>query len=88
MPEGVQRDICVVAVTVSTVLFAILADARASSRCHRGYGSIRADNNRAAVGMLLSMTAYADVVVPGGGKSLVERVQQEARVPVFSHLMV
>ena len=42
--------------------------------------------DRAAVGMLLSMTAYVDVVVPRGGKSLVERVQQEARVPVFSHL--
>jgi len=42
--------------------------------------------DRAAVGMLLTMTAYVDVVVPRGGKSLVERVQQEARVPVFSHL--
>ena len=42
--------------------------------------------DRAAVGMLLSMTSYVDVVVPRGGKSLVERVQHEARVPVFSHL--
>jgi len=43
--------------------------------------------DRAAVGYLLSsMTEYIDVVVPRGGKSLVERVQQEARVPVIGHL--
>ncbi len=43
--------------------------------------------DRAAVGyMLSSMTDYLDVVVPRGGKSLVARVQQEARVPVIGHL--
>jgi glutamate-5-semialdehyde dehydrogenase len=43
--------------------------------------------DRAAVGYLLSsMTETIDVVVPRGGKSLVARVQQEARVPVIGHL--
>ncbi len=43
--------------------------------------------DRAAVGYLLSsMTEYIDVVVPRGGKSLVARVQSEARVPVIGHL--
>lgn len=43
--------------------------------------------DRAAVGYLLSsMAQYVDVVVPRGGRSLVERVQQEARVPVIGHL--
>jgi len=43
--------------------------------------------DRAAVGhMLAGMTDYIDVVVPRGGKSLVERVQREARVPVIGHL--
>jgi len=43
--------------------------------------------DRAAVGYLLgSMTDYVDVIVPRGGKSLVARVQQEARVPVIGHL--
>jgi len=43
--------------------------------------------DRAAVGhMLSSMTDYLDVVVPRGGKSLVARVQAEARVPVIGHL--
>jgi len=43
--------------------------------------------DRAAVGyMLAGMADYLDVVVPRGGKSLVARVQQEARVPVIGHL--
>ena len=43
--------------------------------------------DRAAVGYLLSsMSEYLDVVVPRGGKSLIKRVQQEARVPVIGHL--
>jgi glutamate-5-semialdehyde dehydrogenase len=43
--------------------------------------------DRAAVGEMLSgMTDYIDVLVPRGGKSLVARVQQEARVPVIGHL--
>ncbi|NNU80546.1 glutamate-5-semialdehyde dehydrogenase [Halovulum dunhuangense] len=42
--------------------------------------------DRAAVGALLTMTEYVDVVVPRGGKGLVGLVQAEARVPVFAHL--
>jgi glutamate-5-semialdehyde dehydrogenase len=43
--------------------------------------------DRSAVGYLLSsMAEYVDVVVPRGGKSLIKRVQDEARVPVIGHL--
>jgi len=43
--------------------------------------------DRAAVGLMLSgMTDSIDVIVPRGGKSLIARVQQEARVPVIGHL--
>jgi glutamate-5-semialdehyde dehydrogenase len=43
--------------------------------------------DRAAVGMMLSgLCGAIDVIVPRGGKSLVARVQAEARVPVFAHL--
>jgi gamma-glutamyl phosphate reductase len=43
--------------------------------------------DRAAVGMLLSgLNGAVDVIVPRGGKSLVARVEAEARVPVFAHL--
>ena len=42
--------------------------------------------DRAAVGAMLGMAEFIDVIVPRGGKSLVERVQNEARMPVFAHL--
>jgi glutamate-5-semialdehyde dehydrogenase len=42
--------------------------------------------DRAAVTQMLRMTAHLDVIVPRGGKGLVELVQREARVPVFAHL--
>jgi len=43
--------------------------------------------DRAAVGLLLSgLNGNVDVIVPRGGKSLVARVESEARVPVFAHL--
>lgn len=45
-----------------------------------------ATTDRAAVSALLTMTDYIDVVVPRGGKGLVERVSKEARVPVIYHL--
>lgn len=42
--------------------------------------------DREAVGMLLRMDQYVDVIVPRGGKSLVERVSAESRIPTFKHL--
>ena len=43
--------------------------------------------DRAAVGLMLTgLDGNIDVIVPRGGKSLVARVQAEARVPVFAHL--
>jgi len=42
--------------------------------------------DRAAVGEMLTMTGVIDIIVPRGGRSLVERVQTESRVPVFAHL--
>ena len=41
---------------------------------------------RAAVGHLLAMSDSLDLIVPRGGKSLIERVQRESRVPVLAHL--
>jgi len=42
--------------------------------------------DRAAVGEMLKATGVIDIIVPRGGRSLVERVQTESRVPVFAHL--
>jgi glutamate-5-semialdehyde dehydrogenase len=42
--------------------------------------------DRAAVGELIAMKEYVDVIVPRGGKSLIARISEEARVPVIKHL--
>ncbi|MBU0654839.1 MAG: glutamate-5-semialdehyde dehydrogenase [Gammaproteobacteria bacterium] len=42
--------------------------------------------DRAAVGELLRMSQYVDVIVPRGGKGLIERVSAESRIPVIKHL--
>ncbi|MBL1321255.1 MAG: glutamate-5-semialdehyde dehydrogenase [Methylophaga sp.] len=42
--------------------------------------------DRAAVGELITMTDYVDVIVPRGGKGLIERISNDARVPVIKHL--
>ncbi|MEX8495303.1 glutamate-5-semialdehyde dehydrogenase [Sphaerotilus sp.] len=42
--------------------------------------------DRAAVGQLIAMPAFVDVVIPRGGKGLIERISAEAKVPVIKHL--
>ena len=42
--------------------------------------------DRAAVGELITMPEFVDVIVPRGGKGLIERISREARVPVIKHL--
>jgi glutamate-5-semialdehyde dehydrogenase len=42
--------------------------------------------DRAAVGALITMPEYVDVIVPRGGRGLIERISRDARVPVIKHL--
>ena len=42
--------------------------------------------DRAAVGQLIAMPQYVDVIIPRGGKGLIERISREAKVPVIKHL--
>jgi glutamate-5-semialdehyde dehydrogenase len=42
--------------------------------------------DRAAVGIMLTMSQHIDIIVPRGGRSLIERVQNESRIPVLAHL--
>ncbi len=42
--------------------------------------------DRAAVGELIAMPAFVDVIIPRGGKGLIERISREAKVPVIKHL--
>ena len=45
-----------------------------------------ATTDRAAVGQMITMPEYIDVIIPRGGKGLIERISNEARVPVIKHL--
>ena len=42
--------------------------------------------DRAAVGELITMPEYVDIIVPRGGKALIERLQRESRIPMIKHL--
>ena len=69
---------------------------RAIARCiHRGLKAaglpldavqVIDTTDRAAVGELVAMSGYVDVIVPRGGKGLIERISREATVPVIKHL--
>lgn len=47
---------------------------------------VLATTDRAAVGQMISMPDYVDVIIPRGGKGLIERISKDARVPVIKHL--
>jgi glutamate-5-semialdehyde dehydrogenase len=71
----------------NAALHACLAAGLAAAQLPAACIQLVPSTDRAAVGYMLSgMTEYLDVIVPRGGKTLVARVQQEARVPVIGHL--
>jgi glutamate-5-semialdehyde dehydrogenase len=71
----------------SAALHACLAAGLVAAQLPEACIQLVPTSDRNAVGyMLAGMTDYLDVIVPRGGKSLVERVQREARVPVIGHL--
>ena len=74
------------AVESNRALHAALVEGLAASALNPAGVQIAPDQDRALVGALLGAHGSVDVVVPRGGRSLVERVQRDARVPVFAHL--
>jgi glutamate-5-semialdehyde dehydrogenase len=71
----------------STAIYECLRDGLISAGLPGEAVQMVPTRDRAAVGFLLSsMAEWVDVVVPRGGKSLIKRVQDEARVPVIGHL--
>ncbi|ANK79934.1 MAG: glutamate-5-semialdehyde dehydrogenase [Rhizobiales bacterium NRL2] len=70
----------------NTALHAALVEGLKAAGLPEASIQLVATTDRAAVGYMLGAAEYIDVIVPRGGKSLVERVQQEARMPVFAHL--
>ena len=71
----------------SAAIHAALAEGLRAANLPEGAIQLVPVADRGAVGLMLSgMTEFIDVLVPRGGKGLVARVQQEARVPVIGHL--
>ncbi len=70
----------------SLALVRILNQTLGSHGLPEGCVNIIETSDRAMVGEMLKADAYIDVLVPRGGKGLVERVKAEARMPVFAHL--
>ncbi len=70
----------------STAIMESLAEGLAAAGLPAASIQLVPTRDRAAVGEMLTMTDTIDVIVPRGGKSLIERVSAESRVPLFKHL--
>ena len=70
----------------SRAIFACLQEGLRAARLPEACIQMVPTTDRAAVGEMLTMTKYIDVIIPRGGQSLVERVVKESRVPTFQHL--
>ena len=70
----------------ASLLATIMADGLAAVGLPRDAVQMVPTTDRQAVGAMLGAVGGIDVLIPRGGRSLVERVQTEARVPVFAHL--
>jgi glutamate-5-semialdehyde dehydrogenase len=71
----------------STAIHACLARGLESARLPAAAIQMLPTQDREAVGILLrDMASYVDVIIPRGGKNLIARVQQDARIPVMGHL--
>ncbi len=74
------------ALASNTALAALIAEGLATAGLPHDAVQVIETADRAAVGKLVTMTEYVDVIVPRGGKGLIARLMEEARVPMIKHL--
>ena len=74
------------AIESNGALAALIEEGLADAGLPANAVQVVATTDRAAVGKLITMTEYVDVIVPRGGKSLIARLMEEARVPMIKHL--
>lgn len=74
------------AIESNTALAALVAEGLSAAGLPSEAVQVIETTDRAAVGRLITMTEYVDVIVPRGGKSLIARLMEEARVPMIKHL--
>ena len=74
------------AIDSNQALAALVQQALAAAGLPREAVQLVPTTDRAAVGQLIAMPEFVDVIIPRGGKGLIERISREARVPVIKHL--
>ncbi|MBU3538155.1 glutamate-5-semialdehyde dehydrogenase [Polynucleobacter sp. UK-Gri1-W3] len=74
------------AINSNTLLAQIIQDGLAAAGLPKDAVQVVTTTDRSAVGEMITMTQYIDVIVPRGGKSLIARLMAEARVPMIKHL--
>ena len=74
------------AIDSNTLLAQIIQEGLATAGLPKDAVQVVTTVDRAAVGEMITMTQYIDVIVPRGGKSLIARLMAEARVPMIKHL--
>ena len=74
------------AIDSNTVLAHIIQEGLAAAALPKDAVQVVTTTDRAAVGEMITMTQYIDVIVPRGGKSLIALLMAEARVPMIKHL--
>ena len=74
------------AIESNTLLAQIIQEGLAAAGLPKDAVQVVTTTDRAAVGEMITMTQYIDVIVPRGGKSLIARLMSEARVPMIKHL--
>ncbi len=74
------------AIESNTALAALVQQALETAGLPREAVQLVPTTDRAAVGQLIAMPDFVDVIIPRGGKGLIERISAEAKVPVIKHL--
>lgn len=74
------------AIASNTLLAKIIQEGLAAASLPMDAVQVVETTDRSAVGEMITMTQYIDVIVPRGGKSLIARLMAEARVPMIKHL--
>jgi glutamate-5-semialdehyde dehydrogenase len=74
------------AIDSNTLLAQIIQDGLTAAGLPKDAVQVVTTTDRSAVGEMITMTQYIDVIVPRGGKSLIARLMAEARVPMIKHL--
>jgi glutamate-5-semialdehyde dehydrogenase len=73
-------------IQTNVALFACIGDGLKAAKLDPDWVQLIETTDRAAVGALLALDEHIDMIIPRGGKSLIERVSKDTRIPILKHL--